>query len=211
MQLDEKYESDLTRKEKWQLEGQKLKKMTFVQKAEYLWTYYKAVLLVIVAVLLLVYTGMTIVKNACRKPVLSLVIADARTDKGREIAAWGKERLDGKTVAIDTSVTSKTDEASVIKTVIALSGELEDNDVVICGEEIYQKFAGEGAFLDISELYELDAKEYLPIQNGVLVLTDCDRWNDLEFTTGKPQYLCVLKNAPHKEHVREFIAYLWNR
>ena len=36
-----RYESDMTPKEKRELEKKKLKQMTFPQKVEYIWAYYK--------------------------------------------------------------------------------------------------------------------------------------------------------------------------
>lgn len=40
-----RYESDMTRKEKMQLEKEKLSKMNFKEKLAYIWEYYKAVIL----------------------------------------------------------------------------------------------------------------------------------------------------------------------
>ena len=37
-----RYESDMTRKEKMQLEKEKLSKMNFKEKLAYIWEYYKA-------------------------------------------------------------------------------------------------------------------------------------------------------------------------
>ena len=39
-----RYESDMTRKEKMQLEKEKLSKMNFKEKLAYIWEYYKAVI-----------------------------------------------------------------------------------------------------------------------------------------------------------------------
>ncbi|MBO5303737.1 MAG: hypothetical protein J6A92_06770 [Lachnospiraceae bacterium] len=216
MGLQEKYESDLSRKEKWQLECQKLRKMRGKQKIEYLFTYYKAVLLIFVAVLLIVYTGATMIENGSKHAVLSIVISDVKTEKEPEIRAWGDGLLsvleaeeENASVAIDTAVTSKEDEASVVKAAIALSGELENNDVVFCGEEIYQKFAAENAFLDITEILGENACENLPVKNGVLLLADCDKWEELGFCGYSNGYLCVLKNARNTENVHKLVDYLW--
>ena len=39
--MKQKYESDMTPKEKWQAEFEKLRGMSLGEKAGYLWTYYK--------------------------------------------------------------------------------------------------------------------------------------------------------------------------
>ena len=48
--MEKRYESDMTRKEKWENERKKLKNMTFKQKVGYILEYYKGVFAAIVVI-----------------------------------------------------------------------------------------------------------------------------------------------------------------
>ena len=59
-----RYESDMTRKEKMQLEKEKLSKMNFKEKLAYISDYYKAFIFVIISVIVIIGTLVNIYENA---------------------------------------------------------------------------------------------------------------------------------------------------
>lgn len=59
-----RYESDMTPKEKRELEKKKLKQMTFPQKVEYIWAYYKLHMAIALAIILvIVFVGQLIYRS----------------------------------------------------------------------------------------------------------------------------------------------------
>ena len=72
--MQKKHESDLTRKEKWQLEREKVASMSWKKRIEYFFTYYKWVLVVAVAVIALGVFGVNWYKNLQKEELLNVVI-----------------------------------------------------------------------------------------------------------------------------------------
>ena len=70
-----RYESDMTRKEKMQLEKEKLSKMNFKEKLAYIWEYYKAVIFGIIAVIFIIGTIVNIHENAKYYDLVSIAVA----------------------------------------------------------------------------------------------------------------------------------------
>ena len=71
-----RYESDMTRKEKMQLEKEKLSKMNFKEKMAYIWEYYKAVIFGIIAVIFIIGTIVNIHENAKYYDLVSIAVVD---------------------------------------------------------------------------------------------------------------------------------------
>ena len=71
-----RYESDMTRKEKMQLEKEKLSKMNFKEKLAYIWEYYKAVIFGIIAVIFIIGTIVNIHENAKYYDLVSIAVVD---------------------------------------------------------------------------------------------------------------------------------------
>ena len=80
-----RYESDMTRKEKMQLEKEKLSKMNFKEKLAYIWEYYKAVIFGIIAVIFIIGTIVNIHENAKYYDLVSIAVVDSagcKSDRG---------------------------------------------------------------------------------------------------------------------------------
>ena len=73
----QQYESDLTRKEKWQKQWETIRRLKGGERLEYLWQYYKSVLIIFAAVILVIYTAAVMVSNAMRDTLLTVVIVDS--------------------------------------------------------------------------------------------------------------------------------------
>ena len=78
--MEHKYESDLTKKEKRQMEIEKLKSMNFMEKLDYIWTYYKLWFAGALAVVALIYLGFTMYQGMQKNEVVSVAILGANMD-----------------------------------------------------------------------------------------------------------------------------------
>ena len=72
--MEKRYESDMTRKEKWENERKKLKNMTFKQKVGYILEYYKGVFAAIVVICIIISIGVQMFQNAQLKSLLSIAV-----------------------------------------------------------------------------------------------------------------------------------------
>ena len=75
--MKQKYESDMTPKEKWQAEFEKLRGMSLGEKAGYLWTYYKVWFFILVVFVVVIWQGVQIYHNMQREELLSVGVFDA--------------------------------------------------------------------------------------------------------------------------------------
>lgn len=64
--MEQKHESDLTRKEKRELEIQKIKSLKSKKKLEYLLTYYRSVLLIVIIGIFMISMLIPVFQNAQR-------------------------------------------------------------------------------------------------------------------------------------------------
>ena len=135
--MNQKYESDLTRKEHFVQEWEKIK--TLKGKAEYLWTYYRFILIILLVVILVLGSIITSVRNARKEIVLSMAIVDANYETDTE--SLKKEilkafaRIDDKyknekyNIQIDTSPRSIESMENEAKLTVVMS-KVSDTDVL---------------------------------------------------------------------------------
>lgn len=154
--LEDKYESDLTPKEKRLLEKQKLKGMGFKKKLEYIWMYYKPAIFGFLAVILAIFVGMDIYHNAQIEEVFSMfVVNGAATDDGavvEDIRQLLGLESDLEEVNVSTSLQTEATQdnldynSSMLFIVRAQTGEM---DVLIMPEGLYQTFLKQEYFEDL--------------------------------------------------------------
>lgn len=147
--LKKKYESDLTSKEKWQLELQKLKKMNLKQKIIYIFDYYKFVFVWIVIIFIFICLGIQIYQNSKKIELLSVAIVDVRYDKDEESERLKSDLLEymgsgekNEEITLDTSAMSGEDYTATIKMTIVMG--TGTTDIVICDEDTYNKYEEQG-------------------------------------------------------------------
>lgn len=214
--MDKKYESDLTSKEKQELEIAKLKNLKGKKRIQYLWNYYKFVLAIVMVLILVFSAGLTIYRNLQRKPVLAMVIIDADRADTRKYDELEQQLLKalnpsqkGAEVLVDTAASSREDANSVMNTTIKLSI-AEENDVVICNQETYHKYQQEGAFTDWEEVLGDQYKNYLPyMKDGMLDLSLSQTWNSGGYAVYAPAYMCVLSHSKRQDAVNTAVAYFF--
>ncbi len=61
--MEKKYESDLSRQEKLEQQWKTIRSLKGKKKLEYLWSYYKVILVILLAVILVVYTAGVMIRN----------------------------------------------------------------------------------------------------------------------------------------------------
>ena len=211
--MKQKYESDMTPKEKRQAELEKLRGMSLGEKAGYLWTYYKIWLLVPVILIFVIWQGMQIYHNMQEVELLSVGVVDTNlnTEEGQETFESDLLKLLGtggenEVIALDTGLSSGDDSASAMKRATVLgAGTL---DLMICGEELYDSYDAQGAFADWEEILGEDYGKYESyFVDGRLDLSRSAKWDSYGLVIYEPVYAGALVSSENTETLRQFAEY----
>ncbi len=191
----------MDRGEKWRAEFEKICGLRGRKRLEYLWDYYKWALVCLAAVVFAVHTVCVMITNSVKNTVLSVVIVDAeRTDDdaAEELEEGILEMLgcEGRYDHVETvlSATSMKTEENVAKLRVALST-VGGADLVICGEEVYEEYAAQRAFVETRRLPEAAG-----ISASVIG----------EYVGYAPVYLCIPEFAERRENARIVIKGIVN-
>lgn len=211
--MKQKYESDMTPKEKRQAELEKLRGMSLGEKAGYLWTYYKIWLLLPVILIFVIWQGMQIYHNMQEVELLSVGVVDTNlnTEEGQETFESDLLKLLGtggenEVIALDTGLSSGDDSASAMKRATVLgAGTL---DLMICGEELYDSYDAQGAFADWEEILGEDYGKYESyFVDGRLDLSRSAKWDSYGLVIYEPVYAGALVSSENTEALRQFAEY----
>ncbi len=210
---EKRYESDLTNKEKRQLEWKKLKTMTWGERIQYLWAYYKIWLAALIAVIFVVWIGVTSWQNSQMVVLLSVAVADTTLDSSEGAEKMEEDLIaylgtgDSKeTISLDTTVQSGDDYTAVIKkTVVMATG---STDVLICGEDMYNEYEEQGAFVSWEEVLGDDYASYeSKLVDGKLDLSTSPKWKDYGMTEYEPVYAAVLASSENQANAAKMAEY----
>lgn len=217
--MAKRYESDRTRKEKMELEREKLSGMNFSGKLEYIWTYYKPLIFGVIGVIALIFIIRNQIENAKYYEILSIGVANSSTtDSTEPLEEELKERFgdpDDKyqRVGIDTSYSfggdMDTGEYSVIMKFTAVTA-AQEMDILICNEDVYENFDNQEYFMDLTDLLSEEECQKYGISEGdtALDITGLPRYQEMNLTAYEPVYLTVLVNAQNLDTTKAFINYL---
>lgn len=215
--MEKKYESDLTRREKWQKQMETIRKLKGKERLEYLWQYYKMVPVFCIAIVLAVYIVAVMINNSLNDPLLSVVVVDsAKTgDEAAEelqneilqIVGTGEKHDFVETnlsaVSLDTGV-----DVTKLRVLLSAAGEA---DAVICGEEVYEEYSAQGAFVDMKELLGDSYGDYEAyMTDGQIDLSKCPDSFLSSYADYSPAYLCVLVHSERTENAVELIKEVVN-
>lgn len=213
--LEKRYESDLSRREKYRQQWETIRGLKGRERLEYLWSYYKAVLVVLLALILVIYTVSVMIRGSREHTVLSVVVVDAvqTDDDAAETLAEGLLDMlqtggEADQVEIVLSVNSLTDEDNIAKLRVALST-VGEADLVVCGASVCEEYAAMGAFADIRELLGDSAEQaerYMT--DGQIDLTKCPDSILQDYVTYEPAYLCVLSHSDRMETAADALRVL---
>lgn len=210
--MEHKYESDLSRREKLQQQWQDICRLKGKKRLEYLWNYYKFVLVIVLAAVLVVHTIGVMLRGARENTVLSIVVVDA-SQNGAEAAQKLEEallaalRAEGTYDHVETVLSAdslQTDE-SIAKLRVSLSM-VGEADLVVCGEDVYREYAAQGAFAEITPLLGDEVKAAQAcMADGQIELGKCQENILSEYVEYSPAYICILEHSGRKEAAAEVI------
>lgn len=194
--MDGKYESDLSRREKLNQQWNTVRNLKGRKRLEYLWNYYKFILVIIVAVILFVYVICVMVQGSKGNTVLSVVIVDAvQTDEkaaetleNQILEVLGTEGEYDRVEIVLSATSGQTDD-EIAKLRVALSV-VAEADIVICNEDVYEEYKAQGAFADTEKLSGN--------QGGADSFLN-------EYVEYSPAYLCVLSHSERTEAAAKLI------
>lgn len=153
--MEHKYESDLTKKEKRQMEIEKLKSMNFMEKLDYIWTYYKLWFAGALAVVALIYLGFTMYQGMQKNEVVSVAILGANMDADQietlrdDVKDWMGAEGKNDVVTINANLSADNEESNSKIALTTLIG-AQSVDVLICTQEIYEDYAEQDGFISDS-------------------------------------------------------------
>ena len=213
-----RYESDMTRKEKMQLEKEKLSKMNFKEKLAYIWEYYKAVIFGVIAVIFIIGTIVNIHENAKYYDLVSIAVVDyAGLQDVSPVEEDLKEALGTgdkyEKVSIDTSYSfgenlENADYNTLMKFTAVIAA--QSMDVLICSQAVYDNYSKDDYFLDLSTLFDEATCEKYGIKAGdtCLDISKLKKYQDMGLTYYEPCYLTVVVNTKNADNAAKLIEYL---
>ncbi|MGN0406292.1 MAG: hypothetical protein ACI4F1_13780 [Bariatricus sp.] len=194
--MEHKYESDLTKKEKRQMEIEKLKSMNFLEKLDYIWTYYKLWFAGALAVVALIYLGFTMYQGMQKNELVSVAILGANMEADQiemlqnDVKDWMGAEGKNDVVTINANLSANNEDSNSKIALTTLIG-AQSVDVLICTQEIYEDYAGQDGFTSDSLIFE---------NTGFIEETFGLTYEDV--------YVAVLVNAPHSDGAKQFVEYL---
>lgn len=215
--MQQKHESDLTRKEKWQLEREKIASMSWKKRIEYFFTYYKWVLVAIVAVIALIAFGINWYQNLQKEEILNVVIVNSATSDTEKLNQDLRERLKVKDknqlITIDTSVYTGEGNQATYNSTMKLSVVMgaRTADIFICDKETFATYDQKGVFLDIEELmgskfckaHETEVgKNYISADQSKLA----EEYGIIGY---EDAYIGIFSYTEHKENAKAFVEFLF--
>lgn len=215
--LEEKHESDLTKKEKRLLERKKLKGMSFWKKLEYIWMYYKPVIFGTIGFVILIFIGMDLYENAKMETLVSISVVNAGGSDTEAFAEQVKEIVGAtgkyETVEVSSSLNTGSDEKTLdyyAQMAFVTQIQAKTVDILVIPEPFYEELNQEGYFADLQEILGEETyasfgenidQHHLKLENGEAV----GEGISLAY---EPVCIAVMVNAPNPEHTAEWITSL---
>lgn len=225
MKLQKKHESDMTAKEKRELEREKLASMHGLEKVEYILTYYKFHILGLVALVLAVIGIVHWADSLKNEDYLYVAVVDAPTDAEdfiKDFRTAIKDEEERHIYTLDTSIfytrnqdgEKEMDYTTKMQlTTLVGAGSIE---VMICPKETYDIYSGENqeegqeVLYPVSQLMGEDfVTEHKDIcKEDAILVTDNEVLEKYGLSSGEPAYLMVFQYAKHPEIAKEFIDFV---
>ncbi len=218
--FQKKHESDMTSKEKRELEREKLASMHGWERLEYILVYYKFHIAVVLILILGVFGITRWVDNMKDENYLYVTVVDATTEGENFMedfrASLGDEEEHHKYL-LDTSVfrTENLDGDKVLNyneqmklTTLVAAGTV---DVLICPKENYEMYTGEeGVVYQMSDLMgEAFVAEHADIcMEDAILIEDNAVLEKYGLLPEEPAYLIVFQYTKHPEEAKAFIEFL---
>lgn len=213
-------------------EKKKLSGMTWMERFDYLWTYYKIWLLVLAGVVFIIYLIGTIIYRSTFDTALGIAVINDSSYSSERMEPWKEElheelelgpkeeiNLEYNLSISFSEMASELEYASMAKISALIAS--KSIDVMIMDESAAKNYAASNAFKDLSEylpaeLYSMleeegmitsfagESGEELPC----LIRLNAGRMEALAGIQMNPVYLGVMNNSERQERTLEFIEYL---
>lgn len=212
--MEKKHESDLTPAERRKERLETIRRLRGKARLEYMWEYYRFLLVFVIAAVLVISTAVTMIRNSRENIVLSIAVVDADKQTGQtneELAEQIQKALklpENQQVQVDTAASSVDSQENEAKLTMVMSP-VSENDIVICGQEVYDKYKETGVFKEPDDVLGEDAGKYETyMTNGQLDLRKCYNQELLDCADYIPAYILVLDHSQNESGVQKFISYL---
>ena len=198
-------------------ECRKIKKLPPGKKLPYLWEYYKIHLfLILFAIFFFFYFIFPLFGKLRENTVLSIAIIDSTESAKASTAQLENDYLAAipdhtscDRVIIDVSgSSSNTSSSSEIKLTILLSS-VGENDLVICNQDVYDRFNEEGAFLDLTAYGAQLPADAVMFSTTSIDLSSSAAWQAYGYTSYSPVYACIPVSCKHPERAIQFLDFLY--
>ena len=219
--FQKKHESDMTGKEKRELEREKLASMHGLEKLEYILTYYKFHIVAVIVLIVAVIGIAKLVVISKDESYLYVAVVDATTEGENFIEDFRKSLGDEEEhhkYILDTGIFhtvnleggSELDYNTKMKmSTLVGAGTV---DVFICPKDIYDLYGGEeeDALYQISELMgeEFVAEHADICLEDAILIEDNAVLEKYGLSIEEPAYLFVFQYSGHPEIAKEFVNFL---
>ncbi len=213
---EKRYESDLTAKEKRQLEWEKIKSMSWGDRISHIWAYYKPHMAVCIAIIVFLSVIGQMIYRSQFETILSLAILNAGAGDSEAMEADLKNYLgdDDKyhEISIDTSMYFMGDEGSDYTSVMKITTLVgaQEIDVILATKEQFEKYEDMDAFLPMDELLTEEQKEAYGDRVGEhsIRIADSEKLDEFGLAPGEETYLAVFVYTEHIDYAKSFITYI---
>ncbi|MCI8483188.1 MAG: hypothetical protein HFH41_02475 [Lachnospiraceae bacterium] len=217
--FQKKHESDMTKKEKRELERAKLASMDGKEKAEYIFAYYKLHIAVLIGMIVFSIGIGVWVDNLQNETILYAAVVNGTeldTAVMEEFRALREDTERRNKYILDTSIVisdqagfAELEYASRMKLKTLVGGETAD--IYICPEELYQEYSGQdGILIPVEQLMgrefveshrEICRKDAVQVENSQVL-------EQYGYQKNGAAYLVVFSYAKHQDAAADFIRFL---
>lgn len=206
-------EADLTKKEKRQIEREKLKGMGTGKKLQYIWMYYKVHMLCVVLAIGAVCLGVNLYQHAKMETVLSIAVVNAGDFTADEVEKNILDLLntDNKYAQVSVAQNLMTDETGEdfdYYARIAYVTEIQSAtvDVLIMPKELYEHEKDSGMYADLRETFGDEVFESLGAVDDQHLELDGSSSVAEEFGLRyDPVCICLPGNVKNKDNALKWI------
>ena len=212
---EKRYESDLTAKEKRQLEWKKIKNMNWKQRIEHIWLYYKVhmiLLLVFISLIAVIVQG---IENSRYETMLNVTIINSGIHDPDGLEKDFKEYIGDEEkyheYVVDANYYLTGDQANDYNYVIKLSTMIgaQEIDVFIANKEEYDKYNKMDAFIPMDQLLTPEQiKDFgADVGENYLHFTESEKLQKYGLFPGNDYYLAIFVYSEQIEYAKKFINF----
>lgn len=205
-------ETDLTKKERRQIEKEKLKGMGTAGKLQYIWMYYKVHMLCVLLAIGAVCLGINLYQHARMETVLSIAVVDAGDFKASEVESDILDILntDNKYAQVSVAQNLITDETGAdfdYYARMAYVTEIQSAtiDILVMPKELYEHEKDSEMYADLRELFGDEVFETLGAADDQHLEIEESTISEEFGLRYDPVCICIPANVKNKENALKWI------